>query len=243
MKKLKLNLQLFAEEEQIVNESEETQEVAEPAEERDLEKDSAFAEARRKFEADKKKEQEERDAWFAAEYAELGIKSEAEFKLYRKAEKKKELEEQAVIGDASAIEKLVNLNVDEKLSAKLSEEQAKLAAQQEMVNEVLELNKEYGTDFNLDTLDPEVMQWMNIKKSSGNYYTAKEAYEKVFADKVKEIKKAKADAKAGGYNHTGGVKSTGANEKFVDVDQETLKMYEKMGMKVNPDVIKNIQIG
>lgn len=243
MKRLKLNLQLFADEEQIVNESEETQEVAEPAEERNLEKDSVFAEARRKFEADKKAEQAERDAWFAAEYAELGIKSESEFKAYRKAEKKKDLEEQAIVGDASAIEKLVNLNVDEKLSAKLAEEQAKMAAQKEMADEVSELNKAYGTDFTLDTLDEEVMQLMNIKDKNGKYYTAKKAYELLHASEIAEKKKAKEEAKANGYAHTGGVKSTNSQEAFIDVDQDTLKMYEKMGMKVNPEVLKNIQIG
>jgi len=210
---------------------------------RDLEKDSAFAKLRREKEA-LEKAQKERDKFYADNFAEYGIATEAEYRTKMLEQKQADLIEKVQAGDETAIEDLAELKAQEKAQKAFEAEKLKL----ELQTEVLDLKKEFN--LNIDSYEDlskiergeEVVALMAAKKPNGEYYTATEAYrminhDKIIADAVKQAKQ-QAKNEAAGFSHTKTETKTGGEVESVVLDAETLRMFERMGMKPNTNFLK-----
>lgn len=213
--------------------------------ERDREKDSAFAKLRREKER-LEKEQKERDTWYAEQFAEYGITSEADYRKRMQEQKQTELLEQAEGGSLEAIEQLADMKAEEKAQQTLQAEKLKFQLQ----SEVMELNKEF--DLKLDSYEDisniengsAVVALMSAKKPNGEYYSAVEAYKMVNSDKIiaKEVQKAKQQAKneMNGFNHTKVDSKGGSETQDITLDSGTMAEFEKWGMKPDMNFLKKV---
>lgn len=210
---------------------------------RDLEKDSAFAKLRREKEA-LEKAQKERDQFYATNFAEYGITTEAEYRTKMLEQRQADLIEKAQQGDETAIDDLAELKAEEKAHKALESEKLKL----ELQSEVMDLNREFDLKVNsyeeLSTIErgEEIVALMAARKPNGEYYSAVEAYRMINHDKIiaDAIKQAKQQAKneAAGFNHTKTESKTGGEVESVVLDAETLRMYECMGLKPDTNFLK-----
>lgn len=222
--------------------------VDEPKE-RDFEKDSAFAKLRREKEAIERKakeEQAERDTWYAEQYAEYGIKSEAEYRQRMKEQKQAELLEKAELGDVAAVDELATMKADDLVSEKLKAKELELTLERE----VLELNKLY--DLKLQSINDlvniengnEIIAIMSTRKSNGEYFTANEAYrmanvETLLAQAEKSAKQQTKNEQAG-FKHTSVDNKGGAEHSDVTIPADVLAEYDKWGIKPDLNHIKNM---
>ena len=245
--------------------TEEVKEVKEPKKERDLEKDSAFAAQRREkeaiekkftdLEAQRTKEQQERDDWYKNEYADHGITSEADYRKAIQKQKEDALKEKAVEGDSDAIEALLKSKVDEAVNG--VKESAQIEAQKnarfiaDVEKELSTVNDEFGTNFkNLNDLKTSpngmiALSLMGTKKDDGSFLSAKEAYKMANVDTLLSSNKEKVRQevlnKANGFNHTKvDPKPTGDTDN-VTLDAATLAFYDKMGMSPNMDHVRKMR--
>ena len=212
---------------------------------RDLEKDSAFAKLRREKEA-LEKAQKERDKWYAENFGDYGITTEAEYRQKMHEQKQAELLEKAQEGDTTAIDELSDMKAQEKAEQALQAEKLKMQLQ----SEVSDLNKEFslGIESYEDIAKIEngsaVIALMSAKKPNGEYYSAVEAYKMVNYDKfiADEVKKAKQQTKneMNGFNHAKIDTKGGSEVENVTLDNETMKAFEQWGMKPDMNFLKTV---
>lgn len=212
---------------------------------RDLEKDSAFAKLRREKEA-LEKAQKERDKWYAENFGDYGITTEAEYRQKVQEQRQAELLEKAQEGDTNAIDELADMKAQAKAEEALQTEKLKLQLQ----SEVNDLNREFNLNLasyeDIQSIDngSAVIALMSAKKDNGEYYSAVEAYKMVNYDKIlaSEVKKAKQQTKneMNGFNHAKVDTKGGGEVDSVTLDNETLAMYERMGMKPDMDFLKKM---
>lgn len=227
------------------NESTETVTESDEKPKRDLEKDSAFAKLRREKEA-LEKAQAERDKWYAEQFKDYGITSEAEYRKAMMEQKQSELVEQATEGNVEAIEELADLKAQEKAETVLQNEKLKLQLQ----SEVMELNKEFDLKLTsyeeIQSVDngTAVIAIMQTKKPNGEYYSAVEAYKMANYDKLlaKEVAKTKQQVKneMNGFNHAKVDSKAGGEVQDLTLDSDTMAEFEKWGMKPNMDFLKKV---
>lgn len=212
---------------------------------RDLEKDSAFAKLRREKEA-LEKAQKERDKWYAENFGDYGITTESEYRQKVQEQRQAELLEKAQEGDTTAIDELSDMKAQEKAEQALQAEKLKMQLQ----SEVNDLNREFNLNLtsyeDIQSIDngSAVVALMSAKKPDGDYYSAVEAYKMVNYDKImaNEVKKAKQQTKneMNGFNHTKVDTKGGSEVDSVTLDNDTLAMFERMGMKPDMEFLKKM---
>lgn len=216
--------------------------------ERNLEKDSIYAEARRKFESEQQKAQEDRDNRYKETFGHLGINSEKEYFEALERERINEIRSRAEFGDMNALNELVNMGVQEKLNVALQYEKTKNQVEEQARKELFELNEAYGTKFQntKELVDSDkgglIIQLMSIKKQDGSFMTAKEAYETIHPDLVKDKIKQQTLNRANGYNHMKNPKSISDGDKSFDLTKDELEAFKQFGIKPNPEILKKVVI-
>lgn len=229
--------------------------------ERNLDKDSAFAAQRREkeaierkladIEAQRVKEQAERDEWYKTKFSQYGITSEAEYRKALEKQEEESLKEKAVEGDSDAIEALIKSGVDKVIDEERAKAQNDALFALTVERELGALNEEFGVDFKtLADLKASpngsiTLALMGTKKDDGSFLSAKEAYRMANVDTLlttaKEKVKQEVLNKANGFNHTKvDQKPTGELDN-ITLDAETLAFYDKMGIKPNMDHIKRVR--
>lgn len=246
-KLLKMNLQLFSKDDGS-NENDDSEE------ERDFEKDAAYASMRRELEENKKKlndansKQEEADNWYKDNYGDMGINNEKEYRSYiakqKDVEKNKELatKMQESEDPEKDIEEIIKespyvKSLNEKVS-KYEKAQAVELIKAKLKDELNDLNTEY--ELELDSLEQiedlpngdKILKMSQMKiPGTDEYMSLSEAYFNVNRKDIMAGNKEKAKNEAlkalSSKNHlkSAGKNDTGKSEKM---PSETLKMYKKL---------------
>lgn len=235
--KLPMNLQLFAEED-----------------DRDFEKDSAYANMRREVEESKKNldlatsEKEETDKFYKENYGDLGIENEKDYRKYLKEQQKGERNQELVkkIQDSDEPVKDIDDFIKEsplfkEMSEKLSRYEKETAVKQieiKLKDELSELNSDY--DLGLEELDQipdlpngdKILQLSQTKiPGTDEYMSLSDAYfvvnKKMILKDGKDAAKNEAIKALSSKNHLkpAGKQST---ERTVQMPSETLKMYKQL---------------
>jgi len=250
--KYKLNLQLFAEEGENVEEiaepqdeheleideqeepSEDIQEVADPEPERDYEKDKAFAELRRKAE-DAERRASKADQWAKENYGHMGISTWDEYQTALAEDKKRAAYEEQGI-DYDAVRKIAKEEAENHPDVKKSQE----TNQRNTVNAEIRALKaaypdvEIGEIEDLRDLVPvleKLPNWTEIQKRVSKGYDLIDAFELANRDTiVGKRTAAAAQAARNAANSKNHMKPTGNQnaDNAIMIDAEEMAMFKRL---------------
>ena len=250
--RFKLNLQLFAEEGENVEEiadpqdeheletdeqeeiSEETQEVADPEPERDYEKDKAFAELRRKAE-DAERRASKADQWAKENYGQYGINTWDDYQTHLAEEKKRDEYEQMGI-DYDAVRKIAKEEAENHPDVR----KAKEIEQRFVVNSEIRALKaaypdvEIGEIERIEDLVPaleKLPNWAEMQKRVSKGYDLIDAFELANRDTiVGKRTAAAAQAARNAANSKNHMKPTGNQnaDNAIMIDAEEMSMFKRL---------------
>ncbi len=251
----RMNLQLFAEEGENVQEvaepeteteleesatedseesSEEAQEVAEPAPERDFEKDKAFAELRRKAE-DAERRAAKADQWAKENYGHMGINTWDEYQTALAEDKKRqEYEEKGI--DYDAVRKIAKEEAENHPEVR----KAKDIEQKFAVNSEIRALKSAYPDVEIGEVEDlrdvaatleKLPNWEEIRKRVEKGYDLIDAYELANRDTLMGKRTAAAaQAARNAANSKKHLKPSGteAADNAVLIDPEEMAMFKRL---------------